>query len=79
MTVDKDFSVSDMALEFRNLRGKDLTFLTNPFTGFDTIDDQSVVLPDKEKGAALYEAVVKDQMAQYLASASAAPSPSTGD
>jgi LCP family protein required for cell wall assembly len=78
MTVDKDFSLTDMALEFRNLRGNDLTFLTSPFSGFDTIDGQSVVLSDREKAVALYQAVVKDTMAQYLASASGSPSPRTG-
>src|SRR5207244_3135053 len=76
MTVDKDFSLTDMALEFRNLRGSDLTFMTSPFSGFDTIDGQSVVLSDKTKASALYEAVVKDAMAQYVAAASASPSPS---
>src|SRR5262249_53901694 len=75
-TVDKDFSLTDMALEFRNLRGNDLTFLTSPFSGFDTVDGQSVVLSDRPKAAALYDAVVKDTVAQYLATAS--PSPSSG-
>ena len=78
MTVDKDFSLSDMALEFRDLRGKDLTFMTSPFSGFDTIDGQSVVLSDKPKAAALYEAVVGDKVAQYLAGASPSASPSAG-
>jgi LCP family protein required for cell wall assembly len=78
MTVDKDFSLADMALEFRSLRGKDLTFMTNPFTGFDEIDGQSVVIPDKNKGAALYDAVVRDRVAQYLAAASPAASPTAG-
>jgi LCP family protein required for cell wall assembly len=78
MTVDKDFSITDMALEFRDLRGKDLTFMVNPFTGFEQVGDQDVVMPDKAKGAALYEAVVKDQVAQYLAAASPSASPSPG-
>ena len=30
MTVDKDFSLADMALQFRNLRSDDLTFLVSP-------------------------------------------------
>jgi LCP family protein required for cell wall assembly len=78
MTVDKDFSLTDMALEFHNLRGTDLTFLTSPFSGFDTIDGQSVVLSDRQKAVALYRAVVNDTVAQYVASAGASPSPSTG-
>jgi len=78
MTVDKDFSLTDMALEFHNLRGNDLTFLTSPFSGFDTVDGQSVVLSDKQKAVALYRAVVNDTVAQYVASAGASPSPSIG-
>jgi LCP family protein required for cell wall assembly len=79
MTVDKDFSITDMALEFRDLRGKDLTFMVNPYSGFDKIDGQDVVLPDKTKGAALYDAVVKDRVGQYLAGASPSASPGSGD
>ncbi len=78
MTVDKDFSLTDMALEFHNLRGNDLTFLTSPFSGFDEIDGQSVVLSDRPRAAALYEAVVTDKVAQYLASTSPSPSHSAG-
>lgn len=82
MTVDKDFSITDMALEFRDLRGKDLTFMVNPFTGFDQVDQDGttmdVVMPDKAKGAALYDAVVKDKVAQYLAAGSPSASPTTG-
>ncbi len=75
MTVDKDFSLTDMALEFHNLRGNDLTFMTSPFSGFGQVGDQSVVLSDRTKAAALYEAVVKDQVAQYLATSPATPTP----
>jgi LCP family protein required for cell wall assembly len=78
MTVDKDFSLKDMALEFHNLRGNDLTFMTSPFSGFGQVGDQSVVLSDRTKAAALYDAVAKDTVAQYLASASSAPSPTPG-
>jgi LCP family protein required for cell wall assembly len=78
MTVDKDFSVKDMALEFHNLRGNDLTFMTSPFSGFGQVGDQSVVLSDLTKASALYDAVAKDTVAQYLAGASGAPSPKPG-
>jgi LCP family protein required for cell wall assembly len=78
MTVDKDFSVTDMAVEFRGLRGSDLTFLTSPFSGFDTIDGQSVVRSDRARAAALYQAVVTDRVARYLATASPSASPGTG-
>ena len=78
MTVDKDFSLKDMALEFHNLRGTDLTFMTSPFSGFGQVGDQSVVLSDRTKAAALYDAVAKDTVAQYLASASSKPSSGSG-
>jgi LCP family protein required for cell wall assembly len=75
LTVDKDFPLKDTALELRNLRGNDLTFMTSPFSGFGQVGDQSVVLSDKTKAVALYDAVVHDKVAQYLA---APPSPSPG-
>jgi hypothetical protein len=75
MIVDKDLSLPSMALQFRGLRGSDLTFMTSPFSGFDTIDGQSVVVADKAKAAALYTAVANDQMAAYLGRGSASPTP----
>jgi LCP family protein required for cell wall assembly len=73
--VDKDLSLPSMALQFRGLRSSDLTFLTSPFSGFDTIDGESVVVADKDKAAALYGAVANDQVGSYLANASASPRP----
>ena len=64
VTVDKDLSLPDMALQFHGLRSKDLTFMTSPFSGFDTIDGQSVVVADKDKAAALYSAVANDQVGE---------------
>jgi hypothetical protein len=64
-----------MAVQFRGLRSSDLTFMTSPFSGFDTIDGQSVVVVDKDKAAALYTAVANDQMSGYLGNASASPTP----
>ncbi len=66
MTVDKGFSVKDMALEFHGLRSSDLTFMTSPFSGFGQEGDQSVVLSDRTKALALYDAVAHDTVAQYL-------------
>jgi LCP family protein required for cell wall assembly len=75
VVVDKGMSLPDMALQFHGLHSSDVTFLTSPFSGFDTIDDQSVVVVDKDKAAALYSAVAHDQVASYLTKASASPSP----
>ncbi len=66
VTVDQDFSLMDMAIQFRSLRGEDLTFMTSPHLGTDNIDGQSVVVSDKEKAASLYQAVNNDQVAEWL-------------
>ncbi|SBT49509.1 LCP family protein [Micromonospora auratinigra] len=65
-TVDKDFSVTDMALEFRNLRGDNLTFLTSPNLGGQDVDGQSVVVSDREKALAMYQAIAADKMADWV-------------
>jgi LCP family protein required for cell wall assembly len=66
VTVDEDFSLVDMALQFRNLRGDNLKFLTSPNQGSDTIDGQSVVVSDREKASALYQAMINDKMADWV-------------
>ncbi len=63
--VDQEFSLLDMGLQFRGLRSEDLTFLTSPFSGTDDIAGQSVVLSDRERAIALYNAMAADQMAQW--------------
>lgn len=68
MTVDNDFSLVSMAIQFRSLRSNDLVFMTSPHQGTDTIDGQSVVVSDKTKALALFDAVAKDQVAAWLAS-----------
>ncbi|MGH3716370.1 MAG: LCP family protein, partial [Micromonosporaceae bacterium] len=66
VTVDQDFSLLDMAIQFRSLRSEDLMFMTSPHLGTDTIDGQSVIVSDKEKAVSLYEAVTNDQVAEWL-------------
>jgi LCP family protein required for cell wall assembly len=65
--VDQGFSLLDMGLQFRGLRSDDLTFLTSPFSGTDDIGGQSVVLSDRERAIALYNAMAADKMAQWAA------------
>jgi LCP family protein required for cell wall assembly len=65
MTVDQSFSLVDMALQFRGLRSENLTFTTSPYSGTDTINGESVVLSNREKALALYEAMKTDTMAQW--------------
>jgi LCP family protein required for cell wall assembly len=67
VTVDKDFSLTDAAVDFRGIRGSNLTFITSPNKGSDTISGQSVVVSDKEKALALYKAVAADKMTDWMA------------
>jgi anionic cell wall polymer biosynthesis LytR-Cps2A-Psr (LCP) family protein len=75
MTVDKDFSLADMALQFRSLRSDDLTFMVSPNDGSKKINGEDVVVPDKEKATSLYSAVREDKMADWMATNG--PKPST--
>jgi LCP family protein required for cell wall assembly len=67
VTVDQDFSLTDMAAQFRNVRADDLTFITSPNKGSDTISGQSVVVSDREKAIALFKAVADDKMTEWMA------------
>ena len=66
VTVDNDFSLTDMASEMRGVRGSNLTFITSPNKGSDTIDGQSVVVSDREKALALFKAVAADDMDTWM-------------
>jgi LCP family protein required for cell wall assembly len=66
VTVDKGFSLTDAAVKFRSLRANDLTFITMPNKGSANVDGQSVVLSDKDKAIALFNAVKNDQMSPYI-------------
>jgi LCP family protein required for cell wall assembly len=66
LTVDGDFSLTDFALQLRGLRSGDITFVTSPYSGTQTIDGQSVVVADKEKARSLYQAVDQDKVADWL-------------
>jgi LCP family protein required for cell wall assembly len=70
VTVDKDFALTDMVLQFRTMSSDKLTFMTSPHLGSADRNGESVVLSDKTKALALYDAMAKDAMAAYL------PSPS---
>ncbi|MEU8295747.1 LCP family protein [Micromonospora sp. NPDC048909] len=65
-TVDQGFSLMDMAVQFRNLRGENLTFVTSPNSGSDTINGESVVVSDREKALAMYRAMSADTMADWV-------------
>jgi anionic cell wall polymer biosynthesis LytR-Cps2A-Psr (LCP) family protein len=76
VTVDQQFSLIDMALQFRGMRSKDLTFLTNPHLGSSTIAGESVVVSDRPKAIALYEAIAKDRMKAWYSVNGSPPPPS---
>ncbi|MDT5025045.1 MAG: hypothetical protein QOE61_1471 [Micromonosporaceae bacterium] len=75
LTVDKDFSLFDLGWQFRNLRSQNLIFMVSPNKGSGTMNGESVVLSDKPKALALYDAVAKDTLATYLANASPSAKP----
>jgi LCP family protein required for cell wall assembly len=74
VTVDKDFALTDMVLQFRTMSSDKLTFLTSPNLGSADRDGESVVLSDKTKALALYDAMAKDTLEAYIA-ANATSSP----
>jgi len=63
VSVDKDLNLLSMATQLRHLRSGNLHFYTSPSKGTGTIGNQSVVLPDKTKAKALFDAVRKDDTA----------------
>jgi LCP family protein required for cell wall assembly len=75
MTVDKDFSLADMAIQFRGLRSEDLTFMVSPNDGSKKIKGEDVVVPNEAKATSLYTAVRTDKMADWQAANG--PKPST--
>lgn len=74
VTVDQDFSLFDMALQFRNLRGSDLVFLVSPNVGGKRVNGEDVVMPDATRATALYEALRNDKASDWAAR-NASPSP----
>lgn len=67
VTVDESFSLVDMALQFKGLRGNNLQFVTSPHQGTDTINGESVVVSDREKALTMYQAMAQDKMGEWLA------------
>ncbi|MDQ4085940.1 MAG: LCP family protein [Actinomycetota bacterium] len=69
LTVDENFSpgeMRDLALSLRDLRGKDVEYLTTPLASYDTVDGQSVVRLEKKESKALFAAVRHDRIESYL-------------
>nr|WP_240940214.1 LCP family protein [Planosporangium flavigriseum] len=66
LTVDNGFSLASTALQLRNIRSDDLTFLVSPNLGPVMAGDQSVMAPDDAKAKTLYDAVAKDKVADWI-------------
>jgi LCP family protein required for cell wall assembly len=66
VTVDKGFSLVDMAVQFHGLRGENLRFLTSPHNGSQNINGESVVVSDRENALAMYRAITADKMAEWV-------------
>jgi LCP family protein required for cell wall assembly len=69
LTVDESFSVGEMrslALSLRDLRGKDVEYLTAPLGRYDTVNGQSVVRLKRKESEALFDAVRHDDIESYL-------------
>ncbi|MFC7547070.1 LCP family protein [Plantactinospora sp. GCM10030261] len=77
VTVDEGFSLIDMGVQFRNLRGQNLQFITSPHNGSQTIDGESVVVSDRENALKMYQAIAADKMGEWVG-ANASPSPTNG-
>lgn len=79
VTVDEGFSLVDMAVQFCNLRGENLQFITSPHNGSQTINGESVVVSDREKALAMYRAMAGDTMDAWVtANISPTPTPANG-
>lgn len=71
LTVDASWSSGDMrglALSLRGTKAEDVTFLTAPIAGTETIPIYgSIVRLDEQKAMTLWDALKKDSMTAYLA------------
>jgi LCP family protein required for cell wall assembly len=66
LTVDEEFSLVDLAWQFRGLRSDDLVFMVSPHRGSDMIGDQSVVVSDREKALNFYDAMARDALDDWV-------------
>jgi LCP family protein required for cell wall assembly len=69
LTIDSSFSngdVRNLAWSLRNLRPKDITFLTAPMSRFEDTDVGSVIVPDLTRTRELFSDVATDDLADYV-------------
>ncbi|WP_112619605.1 LCP family protein [Micromonospora saelicesensis] len=68
VSVDEKMSLVSMATDLRNLRGRNLTFVTSPTKGTGRVGSESVVFANTEKAKTFYDAVRRDSVDEILAS-----------
>ncbi|MFI7027005.1 LCP family protein [Micromonospora sp. NPDC049900] len=66
LSMDKDLSLVDMATENRNLRGRNLTFVTSPTKGTGRVGSESVVFADDKRVDTFYAAVRRDAVQDII-------------
>ncbi|MGC1214956.1 MAG: LCP family protein [Micromonospora sp.] len=65
--VDRELSVFDTVWALRQIQADDVTMLTSPSSGTGMVGNQSVVFPDEDAAASLYEAVKSDTVDSWVA------------
>ncbi len=68
ISVDQDLRLTDLIMEFRNLRSSDFTFLTTPIAADETVPGVGAVLVvDHAKAADMFTAVSTDSLGEWAA------------
>jgi hypothetical protein len=68
ITVDRRMPVRDLAFALRGLRPDDVSYLTLPMAGPQSVDGDWVQLPDEAVARVLFAAMIADGMATYVQS-----------
>ncbi|MFI7075685.1 LCP family protein [Micromonospora sp. NPDC049903] len=66
LSMDNELSLVDMATENRNLRGRNLTFVTSPTRGTGRVGSESVVFADDKRVDTFYAAVRRDAVRDII-------------
>jgi LCP family protein required for cell wall assembly len=66
ISVDKTLSIVDTAVQLRDLRSSNLTFITSPSSRTGVVNDEDVVFPDTAKAKVLFAAVAHDNVSAIM-------------
>ncbi|SBT52716.1 LCP family protein [Micromonospora auratinigra] len=67
VSVDEGMSLVGMATDLRNLRSRNLTFMTSPTKGTGRVGSESVVFAATDEARSFYDAVRRDDVPRILA------------